>query len=320
MAIPLFLQNTIAFIWDFDETLIPGYMQAPLFEKYEVAGGTFCKEVNALPEFYKKTGNEHVSADTMYLNHILSYVRAGRFSGLTNDILQDLGKELKFFPGMPDLMERLTTRVSDNTEYAKHDISVEHYVVSTGLRQMVLGSKVSPHIKGVWGCEFSEDSARPGFMDSQTAMPTNGREIQEIIYSIDNTTKTRAIFEINKGTNIDPRIDVNSKIPESARRIPFQHMVYIADGPSDVPVFSVLKKSGGHTFAVYEPGVQSKFKKAKDLLDQGRVDGNGPADYTKGSHTTLWLTTILDSIANRIVENREQALKDSVQLPPGHIV
>ena len=76
---------------------------------------------------------------------------------------------------------------------------------------------------------------------------------------IDNTTKTRAIFEINKGTNKNPGIDVNAKVVPEDRRIPLQNMIYIADGPSDVPSFSVVKKGGGKTYAVYNPAVRAEF-------------------------------------------------------------
>src|SRR5690606_32240971 len=95
--------------------------------------------------------------------------------------------------------------------------------------------------------------------------------------------------EINKGTNKNATIDVNSKIAREDRRVPFQNMVYVADGPSDVPVFSVVDANGGRTYAVYRPGSHREFSQAARLLEQGRVDAFGEADYSDGSHTAMWL-------------------------------
>lgn len=89
-------QNTIAVIWDFDKTLIPGYMQDPLFEKYGVDSEQFWKEVNSLPEKYQKRGIR-VGKDTIYLNHILTCVQQGIFKDLSNSILNNLGEQLEFY-------------------------------------------------------------------------------------------------------------------------------------------------------------------------------------------------------------------------------
>jgi hypothetical protein len=92
---PLTLQNVIAFIWDFDKTLTPSYMQKPLFDRFDIDEGTFWYEVNSLVDFYAKFDLQ-VSKDTAYLEHTLQYVRDGRMPGLTNDMLLELGR-----PGAP---------------------------------------------------------------------------------------------------------------------------------------------------------------------------------------------------------------------------
>ena len=101
-------QNIVACIWDFDKTLIPGYMQTPLFEHYGVNEDRFWEEVNSLPEIYLQRGCQ-VSKDTIYLNHLLSYVKNGPMRGLTNQKLMDLGDKLSFCPGLPDLFEKLSS-------------------------------------------------------------------------------------------------------------------------------------------------------------------------------------------------------------------
>jgi hypothetical protein len=136
---------------------------------------------------------------------------------------------------------------------------------------------------------------------------------------IDNTTKTRAIFEINKGTNKNPAIDVNSNIKPEDRRIPLQNMIYIADGPSDIPSFSVVKKGGGSAYAVYNPDSTAEFEQNDRLRQAGRVDHYGPADYEEKSQTSRWLRLQIHKICDRIVSDREAALALRVSRPPRHL-
>ena len=316
----LFLQNIIACIWDFDKTLIPGYMQAPIFKHYNVNPKTFWKEVNELPHYYQKTDPNLVVPDTVYLNHFVTYARDGIFKGLNNALLKKLGTELEFYEGLPGFFDEVKRLVKINPAYQQHDIQVEHYIVSTGLLQMILGSEIAAHIDGVWGCEFVEEPPLPGFRhQSKQQKQDQPNIITQIAYALDNTTKTRAIFEINKGSNKIPDIDVNAKIPDEDRRVPFQNMIYIADGPSDVPVFSIINRFGGRTFAVYRPGSKEEFSQVNNLQKQGRVQSYGEAKYTEGSQTAMWLKNAINEIAELIVENRERALGDKIGQPPRHL-
>src|SRR5436305_1555737 len=95
----LFQQNVIAIIWDFDKTLIPGYMQEPIFEHYGVDGTTFWHEANGLKDFYGEHGLDLISPDTLYLTHMLTYVQQGVFSGLSNKALREFGARLTFCDG-----------------------------------------------------------------------------------------------------------------------------------------------------------------------------------------------------------------------------
>src|SRR4029078_3866043 len=101
MASTLFTQNIIACVWDFDNTLIPDYMQAPLFRRCGVDEAAFWAETNGLAENYRKRGY-HISPEISYLNHLLTYVLAGPLKGLNNKILFDCGSDIKFYQGLPD--------------------------------------------------------------------------------------------------------------------------------------------------------------------------------------------------------------------------
>ena len=315
----LFPQNVIAMVWDFDKTLIPGNMQGPLFRRYDIDEPSFWQEVDGLADFYRSHGNDLIQSDHLYLNHLLTYVREGKMEGLSNDVLRELGAEIDFYEGMPDFLELVRKTIEAEPRYAEHQITVEHYVVSTGLRQMILGSAIAPQVEAVWACEFTELVAPPGYSEKQDQLFSPEREIRQLIYTIDNTSKTRALFEINKGTNKNPSIDVNAKIAPEDRRVPFQNMIYIADGPSDVPVFSIVDANGGRTYAVYRPGSEREFGQAKSLLEQDRVDAFGEANYADGSHTAMWLTQSARAIANRIVSDREDTLNERMALPPRHV-
>jgi hypothetical protein len=316
----LFLQNIIACIWDFDKTLSPGYMQAPIFELYGIDPERFWKEVELLPDFYKKKGLDLVSTDTLYLNHILTYTREGVFKGLNNAGLQKLGGKIELYTGLPHFFEKIKQNVLKNAAYRQHDIQVEHYIVSTGLRQMILGSKIAPYVDGVWGCEFVETAPPPGYLDKKDHTASQEPAvISQIAYALDNTTKTRAVFEINKGSNKIPDIDVNAMIPDADRRVPFQNMVYIADGPSDIPVFSLINRFGGRTFAVYQPESDEEFTQVNRLQKQNRVHSFGEAIYTRGSQTAMWIMNAINEIASQIVKNRENALGEKIGKPPRHL-
>ena len=318
MATTLFTQNIIACIWDFDKTLIPGYMQAPLFRRYGIDEAGFWNETNKLAEHYKKRGY-HLSPEISYLNHLLTYTLAGPLKGLNNKVLHDCGREIQFYRGLPDFFGRAQAFVREKAEYQKHEISLEHYIVSTGIASMVRGSAIAKHVDGVWACEFIENPLQPGFLKQKELALSADAEIAQIGLVIDNTTKTRAIFEINKGTNKNPAIDVNAKMAAEDRRIPFQNMIYIADGPSDVPSFSVVKGGGGRAFAVYNPDDAAEFAQNDRLRQSGRIDHYGPADYTDGSSTTQWLRMHIHQMCDRIVADREAAVTQKAAKPPRHL-
>ena len=302
------MANIIALVWDFDKTLIEGYMQDPIFKKYSFDGNVFWAEVNSLPEKYKTQGIR-VNPDTIYLNHFIKYAKEDIFPGLNNQVLFDLGKELKVYKGLPLLFEDCKKLIEDDPVYKEYNIKVEHYIVSTGFSQMIRGSAIAPYVSGIWGCELIESKNENG-----------DNIISEIAYTIDNTTKTRALFEINKGVGIIDGVEVNTKIPEIHRRVHFNNMIYIADGPSDVPAFSTLNKNGGATFAVYPKNDLAAFKQVERLRNDNRVNMYAEANYTKGTTAYLWITNKIKEFADRIRDEERNKLKATISDGPRHLV
>jgi hypothetical protein len=327
-----FEQNIIAMVWDCDKTLISSYMQEPLFRHFDVDGKKFWQEVNGLKAYYGKQGIS-VNSDTSYLNHILTYVKSGLFKGLNNALLREFGKELKFYPGLPQFFGEVKSLINDDEKYKAFDLRLEHYVVSTGFAETIRGSAIAPFVDGIYGCEFIESPAQPGYLESfesgdvpsaaagisNAATPT-ASEISQIASALDNTSKTRYLFEINKGSNKYPEtIDVNSSIARESRRVPFENMIYIADGPSDVPAFSILNYNGGSTFAVYPKGDVKAFRQVDALRRDNRVQMFGEADYETASQSWLWLTEKVRAIADSIVERKQAAIRNSAGAPPTHL-
>lgn len=309
----LFLQNVIAVIWDFDRTLSPHNMQKPIFDAYGIDEVAFWDEVNRLPAYYRRVGVE-VPTDTSYLGHLLSYVKHGKMPGLSNAKLRELGADIELFPGLPECFDSLKTLL-EQEQYREADLRLEHYVVSTGLTAMIAGSRLAAHIDGTWASSFIEEAAAPG--GDLDAVPASG-EISQIAGFLDNTTKTRAVFEINKGVNMNAGISVNDTIGQEDRRVPIPNMIYVADGPSDIPSFSVVRRNGGLAYAVYDPEQQERFEQAVELRNTDRVDGYGPADYRESSETYRWLSLHIRKIADRMIGERAETTKSRVRKGPTH--
>lgn len=311
-------QQIVACIWDFDKTLIPGYMQTPLFKHFQVDEKRFWNEVNALPGLYAKRGQK-VHRDTIYLNHLLTYVKNGPMKGLSNALMRKLGAELKFYPGLPAFFEELRNIPLSRPEYVRHGLKLEHYVVSTGLAEMIHGSAIAPFVENIFGCELIENPLPPFFSSQPELAVESNPEVAQVGIAIDNTSKTRCVFEINKGTNKNPDVDVNAKVLADDRRVPFKNMIYIADGPSDVPVFSVVRKGGGKAFAVYDPSNPAEFRQNDLMLQTGRIHAYGPANYTPASSTHMWMRMHVQEICERVVREGELYLARRVSGPPRHL-
>ena len=293
-------------VWDFDKTLSPRYMQEPLFQHYGVDAQPFWDGANALPAAYAAAGCHHIGHDAVYLNHLLRAIRSGSMPDLSNAKLRQLGHNITFFDGLPDAFGRWRDYVAASADWTSAGITLEHYVVSNGLRELIMGSQLAEHIDGIWACELAPAP--------DAADPANA-PLEEIAYLIDNTSKTRAVFEINKGSNADKDIGVNDAIAATNRRVPISQMIYCADGPSDIPVFSLIKGNGGRTYAVHAPGDDTAFGEARALHAQDRVHSFYAADYRENS-PDMEIRFAIKEIADSILHRRHQQKSTAVSKPP----
>ncbi len=304
------MANIIAVVWDFDKTLVDGYMQDPIFKEYGIDAKQFWNEVNALPEKYMKEQNVKVNPDTIYLNHFIKYARNGKLPGLDNKKLESFGAKLKFYEGIPEIFSKTKELIENNAIYKEYDIRVEHYIVSTGMSRIIKGSCVMPFVKNVWGCELIE---APG---------ADGKPIiSEVGYTVDNTSKTRALFEINKGVGCWEDMDVNTKIVEAARRVHFINMIYVADGPSDIPAFSIINSNGGATFAIYPKGDEKALRQVEHMRMDGRINMYAEADYSEGTTAYMWICNKIAEFADRIREEEKAKINTAASTyVPKHLI
>ena len=301
------MANIIAVIWDFDRTLVDGYMQDPLFQRYGINASKFWSDMEAAKEDCAKKAHR-VNKDTYYVNYFIKCAHDGTMPGLNNAMLKEAGKNQKFYPGVEELLKTIKEMFKDDSEYSEYGIQVENYIVSTGFAETIRGTSLMPWIDGIWGCELLDGPDGQG-----------GSVINEMVYTIDNTTKTRALFEINKGIGKVPDIDVNSQIEKSLRRVHFEHMIYIADGPSDIPAFSVVKQNGGLTFAIYPKGDYRAMQQVDQMRATGRVDMYGEADYTPDTTAYMWITDKIRQMGQKILADEKAKIRASDSDVPKHL-
>ena len=289
-------QNVIAIVYDYDQTLSPNYMQDEvLFPVFGIDAKKFWGRCHSLVK------DEGYDNELAYMKALLDYLEIDR---PTNTRLRELGGGLQFFPGLPEMFEEFRTKLL-TTQHEAHGIKVEHYIISSGLKVLIEGSRLAPYIRAMFGCEFAEDR------EGRIAFPRR---------AISHTQKTQFLFRINKGL-LDYSQDVNDHMPADLRPIPFEHMIYVGDGPTDVPCFTVVRQHGGHAIAVYNPNDPSRnsFKKCYQLSTHAdRVRHIAPADYRAGSHLRLLLEQMVDEVATRIVERRARDLAEGTVRAPRH--
>ncbi|HOE54103.1 MAG: HAD family hydrolase [Bacilli bacterium] len=269
----------IAIIYDFDKTLTTTDMQ----------NYNFIPALGMTPEeFWGETGK---FSDKTGVERILSYmymmIVKAREKGinLTKEFLYEQGKNMEYFDGVLTWFDRIN-------EYGeKKSIKIEHYLISSGTKEIIEGSEIAKHFKAIFGCEF--------YFDPQTKLPVWPK------LAINYTAKTQFYFRITKGIlDVSEDNALNRKLVD--HRIPHRNIIYIGDGMTDVPVMLLVKQNGGHSIAVYPKGEREKVEY---LYTDGRVNFVARADYTEKSDINSIVRLIIDqvSIAEQI-EKKKQLL------------
>ena len=260
----------VALIYDFDGTLSPGNMQE----------FGFIQAIEKSPEkFWKMRDQIAIDQDA---SNILSYMKLmfdeARNKGirLRKKDFQNFGRKVELFSGVKEWFQ-LTKR------YGKeHGVTVEHYINSSGLAEIIEGTPIAGEFKRIFACSFLYDE--------------NGEAVWPGV-AVDYTAKTQFLFKRNEGIlSIRDNKLVNESQSEDKKRIPFPHMVYFGDGQTDVPCMKIVKMFGGHSIAVYNPEIPGKKASAKKLLKQERVNFIAPAEYTEDSLNYKIVCSIIDKI------------------------
>jgi hypothetical protein len=305
MPEPLATQPVIAFIWSFDHVLIRGDMLTAVLDASGVDAEQFRDEVEGLVDHHAEH-DEVVSPHQATLLHLLTYARTGRLGGLGNARLRQLGGTLTPAPGMPDFLAATRHRVTEIPELAREGIAVEHHVLSTGLQAVIEGSALAPSVDGIWASTFVEQTAPPGYRD-QFPVRADTEVIADVGRPFDAAAKTRTVFEINKGANIDPTVDVDEPMGAAQRRVPLRAMILVAGGVDDVPAASIVNAAGGVTFGAWSSAPVDTEPVVRRLLELGRVHAAGEADYRSGSVAHEWLMETVEQLGYEIAESRRQA-------------
>lgn len=261
-------KTTIALLYDFDKTLCTRDMQEYSFtSKVGMDAKAFWAEANSLAQTQKMDGI------LAYMYQMLVKSKASRQSIRREDFVS-LGGDLELFPGVETWFERI------NRAGAALGACVEHYIISSGLREIIEGSCIYPYFKEVYACEFLYDE------NGVACWPKN---------AVNYTTKTQFLFRINKGVlDISDDKSLNRYTPEDERPIPFRNMIYIGDGLTDVPCMKLVKANGGFSIAVHP---RRQRQKVTELLEHGRVDYLALADYSEGSDLDTTVREMIRQIA-----------------------
>jgi len=195
---------------------------------------------------------------------------------LKKELFRQCGAQVELFNGVKEWFGLIN-------EYGQSkDVIIEHYINSSGLKEIIEGTPVADEFKKIYACSFFYDTA--GIAEFPAV-------------AIDFTTKTQFLFKINKG--IDSIADnraVNKYTPENERPVPFQRMIYFGDGETDIPCMKLINQQGGYSIAVYKPNDNRKKATAEKLIIEDRVNFACPADYSKDSEIFQVVTTIIDKM------------------------
>ncbi len=257
----------IAIMYDFDRTLCTKDMQ----------GYSFIPSLGMTEsEFWEYANNlgkkEHMDSILAYM-YAMVKISKDKNIPLLREKLVDMGKNVELFDGVEQWFDRIT-------EFGKaNGMQVEHYVISSGMKEIIEGTSISKYFKSIFACEFLYDENGNGVWPKT---------------DVNYTNKTQFVYRINKGVlDVANDNDLNRSMPEDSKRVPFCNMIYIGDGLSDVPCMKMMKAYGGYSIAVY----QNKDSKVEDLLRRDRVDFIYPADYRENTGLDVTVKNIIKKMS-----------------------
>ena len=275
------MHNTIAIICDCDATLAADTTEF-LLEENKIDLKKFWKDIN---ENFVQEGWDPPQA---YLNEILRLMEKGEIKQNTPQKMKDFAKKIKPFNGVKTFITELQEYVSNDPECIKSGINIEGYIISAGVEDLVRECIFAKQFKDIFASNYSVN-------------PTTGK-YNVIKSTVTFTEKTKFLYAINKG--IDGKnlrkypYLVNDAIKNEHRRIPFGNMIYIGDGPSDIPCFSAVRSNGGHCIGIMDA---QNPKRAYELARGRRTNyGMYSNDYSEGSDLRLMLKNIIDEITRRV--------------------
>jgi len=266
----------VAIAYDFDGTLAPGNMQEHSFlPSLGICPNIFWSQVK------KKAKENDMDEILAYMQQTIEEARRKELPIRECDF-KEYGKKIDFFEGVESYFERIN-------KYAKaKGIRLEHYIISSGLREFIRGTKIAKYFKNIYASGFQYD--------------VNGVAVWPAL-AINYTNKTQYLFRINKGINNSyDNLKINKFMLEKDRYIPFEHIIYIGDGETDVPAMKMIKYQGGKAIAVYNPKIRAKKSKkspkqiCEGLISQNRADYIAPANYAEGSKLDKMIKLIIEKI------------------------
>ncbi|MCB0807014.1 MAG: haloacid dehalogenase-like hydrolase [Bacteroidales bacterium] len=271
------MKSTIAIAYDFDGTLAPGNMQEHSFiPKLGIDKSAFWEEANRI-------ASDNDADEILTYMQLMLKKAAEKNIPITRKAFMELGNEIQFFKGVESWFERI------NTFGASLSINVEHYIISSGVRDIVYGTSIAKYFKNIFASGYIFDA--------------NDVAIWPAL-AINYTTKTQYLFRINKGINNSfDNSQINRFIPYDERPVPFSNMIYIGDGETDVPAMKMIKYQGGTAIAAYNPENKSRPGKptpkeiCEKLIADHRADFIAPADYSENSKLDAILKTLMRRIA-----------------------
>lgn len=271
----------VAIMYDFDKTLCTKDMQDYNFiPSLSMTSSDFWSAANGFGI------EEHMDSILAYMYTMIKKSRDKNIP-LLRETLVNNGKDIELYKGVNEWFDRV------NQYGAIVGVSVEHYIISSGLKEIIEGSQISDKFKKIFACEFYYDET------GHAVWPKT---------AVNYTNKTQFVYRINKGVlDIANDIDLNRSMPDDSKRVPFSNMIYIGDGLSDVPCMKMMKAYGGQSIAVYN---DSNKEKVEQLLIDDRVDFIFPADYSKDSSLDKTMKNILKKIAieNELTEENSKQL------------